>query len=180
MRKVFAVILLLVLLVSLIPGVSAEVTHNFTPVFNSDDFAHYNVSYQLNATQSTPWWIWLFFVATGFGCLFASFILKPSQRNDYFAYIAPLPILISALIATGFSGIEVVTGYGAGSEVAVVKASGEIQAHEYVMMTGHTIYVNDVLAMFLGIMFIIALLNCFRVYEQQQRSMLIGDKNDRE
>ena len=157
-------------LLLLTPSVSAAtMPDNFTVQFdNDDDYVHYNESYHISDTKYTPWWIWAFFVTLGLGCLIGSFILSPSHRNDYIGYIAPLPLLISALMCTGFSGLDVVTGYGVTGLVETTQPNGVPQTHEFVAMTQHMIYINDVLAVFLLILFVISIVNCFRVYTDYQ------------
>ena len=168
--KNLALCALIVLAVFFItPVVSALEPGNFTVQFDSDDdYAHYNESYHIADKKYTPWWVWIFFVALGLGCLLGSFILSPSQRNDFFGYIAPLPLLISALMCTGLSGLDVVTGFGTTGVVETVQPDGVPQSHEFVTMTQHMVYVNDILAVFLLIMFLVAVVNCFRVYTDYQ------------
>jgi hypothetical protein len=104
--------------------------------------------------------------------MFASFILTPKQRADLFGYISPLPFLISTLSCTGLSGIET---HGASGMI------GTSTVNEYIILENHIIYINDLLAMFLFIMFIISVVNCFRVYMEHnlfQQSVGAGVSND--
>lgn len=84
-------------------------------------------------------------------------------------------------MCTGLSGIDVVNGYGAGAVIAINQPNGVVQGHEFVLLMGHNIYFSDILAVFLLIMFIISLMNCFRVYQEHelfQQSVGMGAKDD--
>lgn len=169
MRKIVLLSLLLLALLALPGIVSADYSTNpnYTPIFPyTNDHAYINQSFILNHSTATPSWIFLIYLITGFGTLIASLILTPAQRNDVFAYIAPLPLLIAALTCTGLSGIEMVTGYGVAG-VTETKGTSSFES-DFVLLENHTIYINDVLAVFLMIVFILALLNCFRAYAEYQ------------
>lgn len=154
-------LLLLVVFALLLPWVSAA-----TPILQV------NQSYTMSNNVSTPLWVFGGFVALAFGTMFASFILTPKQRADLFGYISPLPFLISTLSCTGLSGIET---RGASGMI------GTSTVNEYIILENHIIYINDLLAMFLFIMFIISVVNCFRVYMEHslfQQSVGAGVSND--
>jgi len=180
-------LLLLIVVGLLFPLVNAAPAYaeNFTVAIEPDeDFAHYNESYHKYDQPATPKWMFDNFVYLAFACLFLSFILTQKQRADLFGYLAPLPFLISSLMCTGLSGIDVVNGYGVGAVIEVPATGASTQnLGEFVLMMGHNIYINDMLAIFLFIMFIISLINCYRVYMEHelfQQSVGGGRINDGE
>jgi hypothetical protein len=156
-------LLLLIIIGLILPCASAAA--NYTQVFSTTaDTVTVNQSYVIAKTTATPWWFFGGFVILAFGCLFSSYVLSQKQRADLFGYTAPLPFLISALMCTGVSGIEMVTGYGVASSIANCEPIISV----FVLLENHTIYINDMVAMFLFIMFIISLINCYRVYMEHE------------
>jgi hypothetical protein len=145
MRKL-PIILFLLLLVT-----PALANPDFTPIIN--DPAHYNISYSLATSSATPFPLWLFVAMLGLTLLFASFVLKLEQGNDVCALIAPLPILITA-----WQSLSIDIAGGAG--VAALSNG----TNTWVLMENHIIYSPVILAVFFGLLFIISLLNIYRIY----------------
>ena len=168
-------LLLLLVIALVLPLASAT---NYTPIFDTTtSTVHVNQSYKLSDSNSTPWWMWGGFVILAFVCMFGSFVLSQKQRADLFGYIAPLPFLISALMCTGLSGVEMVTGYGVASSILNCEPIISV----YVLLENHTIYINNMVAIFLFIMFVVSLINCYRVYMEHelfQQSVGGGMSND--
>jgi hypothetical protein len=146
MRKLPIIIFLLLLVTPVLAN------PDFTPVIG--DPTHYNLSYSLATNSATPFPLWLFVAMLGLTLLFASFVLKAEQGNDVCALIAPLPILITA-----WQSLSVDIAGGAG-----VAALSDGTTNTWVLLENHIIYSPVILAVFFGLLFIISLLNIYRVY----------------
>lgn len=170
MRK--SIILVLILLAFLLsPIVSADYNPNFTPLVDTmNNSVHANQTFILSQSHSTPMWVFIMVLFIGLFCFFVSLLVGIPRHADYFGYIAPFPILISALMCTGISGIDVVTGYGATS------LYGANNMPQYILLENHTIYILDVVALMLLIIFVISLLNTFRLYTEYR--IFKGGPND--
>ena len=125
--------------------------------------AHYNVSYSLASNSATPFVFWLFMAVLGLILLFASFILKTEQGNDICAIMAPFPILITAWQSLS---IDVIGGYGVAGILAndtVTKSSVDVM-RTWVLMENHIIYSEVLISLFYGLLFIVSLLNIYRIW----------------
>ena len=147
MKKLFVVLLLALLFISPVLA-----NPYFTPII--EDPTHYNISYSWATNAATPFPLWLFVAMLGLTLLFASFVLKPDQGNDVCALIAPLPILITA-----WQSLSVDIAGGAG-----VAALSNGTTNTWVLLENHIIYSPILLAVFFGVIFIVSILNIYRVY----------------
>lgn len=147
MKKLFVLTLLLLFLVSPVLA-----NPDFTPVIG--DPTHYNLSYSWATNAATPFPLWLFVAMLGLTLLFASFVLKPDQGNDVCALIAPFPILIATVQSLSID----ITG-GAG-----VAALSNGAANTWVLLENHIIYSPIWISLFFGVIFIVSILNIYRVY----------------
>ena len=124
---------------------------NFTPVMDTmANVTHYNVSYSLSSNSATPFVFWLFMAMLGITLLFASFVLKEAQGNDICAIMAPFPILITAWQSLS---VDIMGGYG-------VAVSG----NTWVLLENHIIYSQILISLLFALLFIISLLNIYRVW----------------
>jgi len=127
------------------------VNMNFTPVMDTmANVTHYNVSYSLSSNSATPFVFWLFMAMLGITLLFASFVLKEAQGNDICAIMAPFPILITAWQSLS---VDIMGGYG-------VAVSG----NTWVLLENHIIYSQILISLLFALLFIISLLNIYRVW----------------
>jgi len=144
----------LILLALLITPVMAN--PYYTPVIpaTGTDTTYYNVSYMLAQNSSTPFAFWLFMALLGLTLLFASFVLKEAQGNDICAIMAPFPILITA-----WQSLSVDIAGGAG-----VAAIGGDVTNTWVLLENHIIYSQLLISLFFALLFIVSLLNIYRVW----------------
>jgi hypothetical protein len=142
----FKFLLIAIFLISLI-GISAGA--DFQAPMNTSDAAFYNVSYTAASGNFTPFSVWIFVAAAGFYLMLISFLAKPEQNADIFAYLA-VPIL--GLASWQSLALDVITGSGVTS-----------QAGKYVLMEQHTIYSITGVTIIFIILFIVSILNVYRV-----------------
>jgi len=151
----FKIILSLVILFALV-GIAAAA--DFQAPINTTDNTYYNVSYKTASGSFTPFSIWIFVAAAGFYLMLISFLTTQEQNSDMFAYLA-VPIL--ALSAWQSAALDVITGSGVTS-----------QAGKYVLLEQHTIYSITGVTIIFIILFVVSLLNIYRVL------LLNRDKNE--
>jgi hypothetical protein len=147
MKKIVIIAFLVLLLVSPVLA-----NPDFTPII--EDPTHYNISYSLATNAATPFPLWLFVAMLGLTLLFASFVLKPAQGNDVCALIAPLPILITAWQSLS---VDIIGGAG-------VAALSDGTTDTWVLLENHIIYSPILLSMVFVLLFIVSILNIYRVY----------------
>jgi hypothetical protein len=141
----FKFLLLLIGIISIIGIVSAD----FQAPMNTSDNTYYNVSYKAGNSNFTPFSVWVFVAAAGFYLMLFSFLARPEQNNDIFAYLA-VPAL--GLAAWQSLALDFITGSGVTS-----------QNGNYVMLEQHTIYSITGVTIIFIILFIISLLNIYRI-----------------
>lgn len=116
---------------------------------NMPNNTYYNVSYTAASGNFTPFSIWIFVAAAGFYLMLISFLATSEQNNDIFAYLA-VPTL--GLATWQSLALDVITGSGVTS-----------QTGSYVLLEQHTIYSITGLTIIFLILFIVSLLNVYRV-----------------
>lgn len=140
----FRIIIISILMLFMIGTVMAG---EFQAPMNESDSTFYNVSYKMASSGATPFIVWLIVAAAGFYLMLISFITQ--QNSDIFAYLA-VPAL--GLASYQSMALDVITGSGVTS-----------QSGKYVMMEQHTIYSITGVTIIFVILFIISLLNVYRV-----------------
>lgn len=164
-------------------GFSPVIEYNNTELvygLQSTDFVHYNMSFTRDDNGSTPFILWLFVAVIGLALLIASFVLTTGQGAELIALIAPYPLLVTAWQSLA---IDMITGFGVTSQVEWV-GNGSIlfqkdampNINEYVLLENHVIYSEVLLAVFFLILFIVSLLNIYRLY---LKAKTIEDDGDR-
>jgi len=141
--KIFVVLLLFVSMI----GITTAA--DFQSPMNGSDSTYYNVSYKQANGNFTPFSVWIFVACAGFYLMLISFLAKAEQNADIFAYLA-VPAL--GLAAYQSLSLDVITGSGVTS-----------QAGKYVLMENHTIYSITGVTIIFVILFIVSLLNVYRV-----------------
>lgn len=142
----YKIILVLLLFISMI-GITTAV--DFQSPMNGSDNTYYNVSYKAANGSFTPFSVWIFVACAGFYLLLISFLAKPEQNADIFGYLS-VPAL--GLAAWQSLALDVITGSGVTS-----------QSGKYVLMENHTIYsITGVTVIFI-ILFVVSLLNVYRL-----------------
>jgi hypothetical protein len=141
--KIFIVLLLFVSMIGLTTAA------DFQAPMNGTDQTYYNVSYQKANGSFTPFSVWIFVACAGFYLMLISFLAKPEQNADIFAYLA-VPAL--GLAAYQSLALDVITGSGVTS-----------QAGKYVLLENHTIYSITGVTIIFVILLIVSLLNVYRV-----------------
>jgi hypothetical protein len=114
-----------------------------------DENTYYNVSYKAAAGNFTPFAIWIFVAAAGFYLLLISFLTTQEQNSDIFAYLAVPTIGLAAYQSLA---LDVITGSGVTSQQGV-----------FVLLEQHTIYSVTAVTIIFIILFVISLLNVYRV-----------------
>jgi len=142
----YKIILVLLLFISMI-GITAAA--DFQAPMNTSDSTYYNVSYKAASGSFTPFSVWIFVACAGFYLMLISFLAKPEQNADIFAYLA-VPVL--GLASWQSVALDVITGSGVTS-----------QSGKYVLMENHTIYSITGVTIIFIILFIVSLLNVYRV-----------------
>jgi hypothetical protein len=140
---------IIIVSILLLTMVGITMAADFQSPINSTDNTYYNVSYKLGNASFTPFSVWVFVAAAGFYLMLFSFLAKPEQNNDIFGYLA-VPAL--ALAAYQSLALDFITGSG-------------VTAHNgnYVLLEQHTIYsITGVTVIFI-ILFIISILNVYRL-----------------
>jgi hypothetical protein len=140
----YRIILVLLFLISLI-GISAGADFQ-QPMQNN---TYYNVSYVQPAGGFIPMSIWLFIAGAGFYLLLISFLATPGQNSDIFAFLSTPVLGLATWLSTS---LDIVTGSGVTS-----------QAGSFVMMEQHTIYNVPGLTIIFIVLFIVSILNIYRV-----------------
>lgn len=141
--KILIVLSFLVLLIG--PVLAAD----YQTAINSSTNTYINVSYRVADSNSTPFFIWIFVACIGFYLMLFSFLASSEQNNDIFAYLA-VPAL---LLATYQSlKLDVITSSG------VTSQAGNLFSSEQ-----HTIYSITGVTIIFVILFIVSLLNVYRV-----------------
>lgn len=142
----FKIFFVLILLIAMIGITSAA---DYTNTVNSSQNVYTNKSYTMSDNSSTPFVLFILTACFGFYLLVFSIIATAEQNSDIFGYIA-----VPALgLATWMSrAIDVITSGG-----TVSTSSG------IVTLESHTIYSNASITVIFIILFIISLLNVYRV-----------------
>lgn len=140
----------LAILVCMIGSVSAA---PFTNVFQNTTHVIQNQTFVHSSTNTTALPFWIFITFLGLVFLAMSALLKQEQGIEMWALLAPIPLLISAWQSRA---IEYVTSYGA--------VYGNIGSDPtFVMLENHTIYSEISITIVMGIIFLVSLLNVYRV-----------------
>lgn len=142
----YKVILVLISVLFLIGVTTAA---DFQDTMNPSDNTYYNVSYKTASGNFTPFAIWIFVAAAGFYLMLISFLATTEQNSDIFAYLA-VPAI--GLATWQSLALDVITGSGVTS-----------QAGSFVLLEQHTIYNITGLTIIFVILFIVSLLNVYRV-----------------
>lgn len=141
---------------------------NFTTSLGTSNSVYYNTSYII-ANQppgmTTPT-VWMFFIAIGISALLISRISTEPTAKDLAGIIAAPILLVSAIQAFA---VDVVTGtvYTAGTDAPYLGA----------ILQTHTIYHYDLMAVVLGILFIISLANLYLLWVEPKR--LVAEEQPR-
>lgn len=151
---------LLLLLVALLLCISpiAATNANFSVVFGPDDLATANVTYINSQGLATPLPVAAGVAILGIIMLVLSIMYKPENGADILSILSVPPLLISAW---QFLSIDIVTGYGVTSQAICDMAIPE--SARFVLMENHTIYALYPVSILLIVLFVIAILNVYRV-----------------
>jgi len=142
----YKIVIISILLLALI-GISSAA--DYTSTINSSQNVYTNKSYTMNDNSSTPIVLWILISCCGFYLLIFSIIAQENQGADIFGYLA-VPIL--GLAAWTSRALDTVTSGG-----TVNTASG------IVVLESHTIYSNAAITWIFIILFLISLLNTYRL-----------------
>ena len=142
----FKIVFFSILILTMIGIASAA---DYSGAMNSSQNVYTNKSYQMSDNSSTPIVLWILLACAGFYLLIFSIISDQGQGSDIFGYLA-VPIL--ALAAWSSRALDVITSGG------VTTSNGNI-----VVLESHTIYSNPSLTIIFIILFLISLLNVYRV-----------------
>lgn len=132
----------------------SPVSASFSAAFSPNDTVHYNVSYANAPANAVPIALPIFLAILGIVFLLLSFAIQPSQGQDVIAWMTPIPLLISAW---RFLNIDIVTGYG--TTIAETTTTNFTSS----LLESHMIYAMYPESVFIFILFIISLLNIYRV-----------------
>ena len=134
---------------------------NFTPAFNYTEQVHYNVSFMIanQPVQMTTPTVWMVFALVGLGLLLLSVLNLADECNDLSGVLATLFLFVSTMQAFA---VDTVTGFGMNG----ILDSG---IHEFALMENHTIYHYDFWGVVLGICFVIAMANLYRLFLNYHR-----------
>jgi len=162
-RHILPLLLVTALLIIAFP-VSAATNPNFTPVFDSDDQVHYNVSSHIDTSGATPFEVWGVAALTGLVLFFLSLKVSAStaeiERDALISVISWIPLAFTAY--TSFA-VDRITSFGVAGLVETQSPQGGIQFHEYVLLENHVIYHFDFIGILFAILFIIAIINTIRI-----------------
>jgi hypothetical protein len=139
----------LFILVSILFLIGITTASDFQAPMNPSDNTYYNVSYKSASGSFTPFAIWIFVAAAGFYLMLISFLATSQQNSDIFAYLA-VPTI--GLATWQSLALDVITGSGVTS-----------QSGSYVLLEQHTIYSIPGLSVIFIILFVVSLLNVYRV-----------------
>jgi hypothetical protein len=137
----------LFILISFIFLIGISTAADFQNTMN--DNTYYNVSYKSATGNFTPFSIWIFVAAAGFYLMLISFLATSEQNSDIYAYLA-VPFL--ALSSWQSLALDVITGSGVAS-----------QQGSYALLEQHTIYSITGITVLFVILFIVSILNVYRV-----------------
>jgi hypothetical protein len=140
----YKILLVLLFLVSMI-GISTGADFQ-SPMQNN---TYYNVSYTQPSGSFIPLSIWIFIAGAGFYLLLISFLATGNQNSDIFGYLAVPVIGLATWLSTG---LDIITGSGVTS-----------QGGSFVMMEQHTIYNVPGLTIVFIVLFIVSILNIYRL-----------------
>jgi len=143
----FRILLFAILILALI-GISSAA--DYTNTINSSQNVYTNKSYQMSDNASTPIVIFILIAASGFYLLLFSIISDSSQGSDIFGLLS-VPILGAATWTS--RALDVITSGG-----SLSTSSG------IVVLESHTIYSNPVLTVIFFIIFVVSLLNTYRIF----------------
>ncbi len=145
---------------------------NYSKFFNSNDIAHYNTSYLIanQPVNRTTEYVWIIFALLGIGMLIMSTLDVDRVTKDLTSIFASLFLFVSTIQA--FS-VDTLTGYG-------VTGLNDNGVHEFVLMENHIIYHYDFLGVTLGICFIVAIANQFRLWLEYRRIEEVSEEEKHE
>lgn len=154
------------------PGGNCTPSGNFTQYFNQSDLIHYNSSTIIanQPVQMTTELIWIVFALLGIAMLLMSAMDFNYVVKDLTSIFATLFLFISTIQA--FS-VNTVTGYG----VTNLDVNG---IRTFVLMENHTIYHYDFIGVALGICFIIAIANQYRLWLEWRRVKEVSSDEEEE
>ena len=132
----------------LVPFTSAY-SADFTPVFPATDTVHYNITYELDKSATTPIDIWAAAIIVGLVLFLFSLLVLPNGAEDIVSVMAWIPI-----------------GFASWSSFAVssIAASGVTsQSDTYVLMEHHIVYTFPTIGILLLIFLLVAIGNTYRI-----------------
>ena len=156
---------LLILMIMFIVPVSGA---NFTPELPAGEQVHYNITTHIDQSKATPFDIWILGAILGIILFFWTLIGSPVSTSDlerdaFISVLAWVPIGWTAL--NSFA-VERITSSGA----VTTTTSG------IVLLENHVIYHFDVLGYLFGILFIVAVINTFRILALHKALRLQGEQ----
>lgn len=164
LKNTLKIIVVCILLTTIIGVSSADVNKFFTPFFNYNetdidgvDYSHYNTSVGFSTVDAIPNDV---FIALIFATL--AMLVIAYRFNDDLCGI--LSAIFSAIVTISSRCVDYVDGYGVTSQVAIQAATGKINTHEYVLMTHHVIYPINYITVLFAIVFILSVINVYRIY----------------
>lgn len=133
----------------LLLSVGIATAADYTNIIPPSDNVYINTSYKLADSSYTPFAIFIFIAAAGLYLMLFSFLATMEQNADVFAYLA-VPLI--GLATWQSTGLDVITGSGTAS-----------QAGNYILLENHTIYSIPGVTIILLILFVISILNIYRL-----------------
>lgn len=185
------IFLLALLFLMITPVAAITYPEGFSPVINyvdynlsysnaSKEYVHYNMSFSRDDNASTPFALWLFMAVLGLTLLIASFVLTTEQGSELISLIAPYPLLATAWQSLA---IDTMNGFGVSSQVEWIgvytaNKGSTPNINEYILLENHVIHSEVLLAVFFLILFIVSLLNIYRLYLKAKTIEDDGDKSN--
>lgn len=160
MSRLKNILILMLFFTAFIVPASAS---DFNRSFNNTDIARYNTSIHIYDQSATTAVEWIAILVIGIGLFLLSCILSMSQAaNEIDAMISVLSWIPIGIAAYTARAIDMVTGYGVASEYSYPTPLNT-QYDKFVLMESHTIYHFDLTAIFLWILWVVAVLNTIRI-----------------
>ena len=144
-HRLFLIALLFLMVVPLASAYSNE----FTPIFPATDIVHYNRTYELDKSGTTPIDVWAAAIIVGVVLFLFSLLALPNGAEDIVSVLAWVPL---GFACWSSFAVDTVTGAGVTS-----------QNGTYVLMEHHLVQSFPIIAILLLVFLFIAIANTYRI-----------------
>jgi hypothetical protein len=134
----------------LLAPITSAYSADFTPIFNpATDTVHYNVTYELDKSATTPFDIWAAAIIVGLVLFLFSLLALPNGAEDIVSVMAWIPLAFASWSSFAVDSI--------------VSSGVTSQSGTYVLMEHHLVQTFPTIGLMLLVFLVVAIGNTYRI-----------------